>query len=496
MLASHWPYRRVECLRATTSTMKLQSVVFILTLMVAIVLTACNKGGEAPDDQGVITRVSLDIPSLTPTDTANLEVSPDRSRELGISRILIKVVRETPESSIKIEKLSQPPTAVPPLEAVYSYFRIEAESIPDHYLEEVIIEFALATSWLEEMEADAGDVTLFRLVEREWTPLQTQAVEFSDVWIAFEASSPGLSLFAAGLGPSCQPTGPFQSGSDRAFRIIGCAMQRAMAEDADLPTPYLAEIADAMKEWFEIDVRPSLIEARECWLTEGCGTELILESAVQLLVEWRVGLMSLDSFGTRQVLQDLEEVGRVLALALFDAAFTKTCRETAARTTFTFDSPYDTTLNVTETGLVTALGGPTGQVSVLADEERVKSIELVQRLVKLMPGFVTQDVPREERGPDGLRDAIYICGAVSVRPAKGELQVGESVQLTASITDPYSAESGYDAVSGQANFIIFGPDRTPPDLDFHTTPPPPRHLLRGGRGPLSGHRPRRRDRQG
>lgn len=81
--------------------------------MVAIVLTACSKGGEVPDDQGVITRVSLDIPSLTPTDTANLEVSPDRSRELGISRIRIKVVRETPDSSIKIERLSQPLTAVP-----------------------------------------------------------------------------------------------------------------------------------------------------------------------------------------------------------------------------------------------------------------------------------------------------------------------------------------------------------------------------------------------
>ena len=81
---------------------------------------------------------------------------------------------------------------------------------------------------------------------------------------------------------------------------------------------------------------------------------------------------------------------------MFDAAFTKTCRETAAQTTFTFDSPPHETVNVTETGLVTA--------------------------------------------------------------------------LTASIADPSTAEFGYDGVYGQANFIIFEPDRTPPDLDFHVAP--------------------------
>ena len=166
-----------------------------MTFAVAIILTACSKNGEESDDHVIITSVSVHIPSITPAEPAEIELSPSESREIGISALRIKVLQEIPESSIKIEKLSQPPTAAPPLEAVFAYYQIDSGGIPDHYLEEVIIEFGVTLPWLEEMDAEVGDVTLFRLVEGKWTPLQTQAVERSEGWVSYESLSPGLSNY-------------------------------------------------------------------------------------------------------------------------------------------------------------------------------------------------------------------------------------------------------------------------------------------------------------
>ncbi|MCH6548045.1 MAG: PGF-pre-PGF domain-containing protein, partial [Gemmatimonadetes bacterium] len=77
----------------------------------------------------------------------------------------------------------------------------------DHYLEEVIIEFAVPTSWLQQMEVEEDAITLFRFVGGDWAPLDTWAMGSSKTWVYYEASSPGLSVFAVGLGLGCQVIG-------------------------------------------------------------------------------------------------------------------------------------------------------------------------------------------------------------------------------------------------------------------------------------------------
>lgn len=300
-----------------------------------------------------------------------------------------------------------------------------------------------------------GDGDDFHL---QWAPVAESTATFS----LTHFSGNGLKEFT---GTDCPPGGPFLFEENRAKARIACALfdaaqQQFFSDDLDVD---VTELQLALDDWFEIQVKPALVEARECWQNPGCDRELILETAVSFFLAWRFEAIFLEQFvGWSPLLSDLDQQGRILTGLAFEAAVTTTaeeCRATDPPTEFTF-STQATTVEVSEGGAVTGVAVGSATVDAMADAQRVEKVETVVRLQEQMRriGFPELEPLRQ--------DGATLCGAVKVEPPIATLAIGESAMLSASVVDSSTVVSP-DAVFGSADIVVLSaPDTTPPEVGF------------------------------
>jgi PGF-pre-PGF domain-containing protein len=78
----------------------------------------------------------------------------------------------------------------------YSSFQIAATNLPDDNIKSVVIEFEVDRNWLSNNQIPVDRVNLYRYKNGEWRRLDTSLLRADETYEYYEATSPGLSIFA------------------------------------------------------------------------------------------------------------------------------------------------------------------------------------------------------------------------------------------------------------------------------------------------------------
>lgn len=108
-----------------------------------------------------------------------------------ITRITLWLGEEVPQVDVVVEELGRPAGAAEPPLLVRTYLSIEA----NEDVRNAAIQFRVPKDWLEQNNVDENTVKLLRL-NSEWQELPTTLVRESDLYLYYEATSPGFSVFA------------------------------------------------------------------------------------------------------------------------------------------------------------------------------------------------------------------------------------------------------------------------------------------------------------
>jgi PGF-pre-PGF domain-containing protein len=78
----------------------------------------------------------------------------------------------------------------------YSSFQIAATNLPDYSIRSVVIDFKVDRNWLSNNQIPKDRINLYRYENGEWTRLDTSLLRTDETYEYYEATSPGLSIFA------------------------------------------------------------------------------------------------------------------------------------------------------------------------------------------------------------------------------------------------------------------------------------------------------------
>lgn len=92
---------------------------------------------------------------------------------------------------VEIEEIQKPVEVADPPLLVRAYFSLEATGS----VENAKIQFRVPRSWLQQNSVVENSIKLLRL-NSEWQELPTRLVETTDLYIYYEATTPGFSVFA------------------------------------------------------------------------------------------------------------------------------------------------------------------------------------------------------------------------------------------------------------------------------------------------------------
>ncbi len=108
-----------------------------------------------------------------------------------LTRITLWLGEEVPQVDVVVEELGRPAGAAEPPLLVRTYLSIESSG----EVENAAIQFRVSRDWLEQNNVDENTVKLLRL-NSEWQELPTTLIRESDLYLYYEATSPGFSMFA------------------------------------------------------------------------------------------------------------------------------------------------------------------------------------------------------------------------------------------------------------------------------------------------------------
>jgi PGF-pre-PGF domain-containing protein len=155
----------------------------------------CPSGGTGGAPQ-VVTETES-IGNAAAGSTTHLNVT--NLNQLKISEIDITFNNSVSGGSIQVTESSAPGSNFAissDIGVVYKYLQITKTNINDSDISSVTIKFQIEKSWLTANGIDPTTVKLKRLVGSTWTDLPTVKTGEDATYVYFEATSPGLSLFA------------------------------------------------------------------------------------------------------------------------------------------------------------------------------------------------------------------------------------------------------------------------------------------------------------
>jgi len=108
-----------------------------------------------------------------------------------VTRITLWLGEDVQTVDVVIEELQKPAGAAEPPMLVRTYLDIETSE----NVKSAVIQFRVPKDWIEQNRVDENSVTLLRL-NGEWQELPTTLVRVSDLYLYYETTSPGFSVFA------------------------------------------------------------------------------------------------------------------------------------------------------------------------------------------------------------------------------------------------------------------------------------------------------------
>lgn len=164
---------------------------------------------------------TVKISSIAANSESTIFVS---SPEISITELKIRVGNAVENVEVTFKKLDEKPSEVA-LDApgiVNQYIRIDKVNISDSDIREARIEFKVENSWLLANNIDENMVSLYRYADGQWSQLPTEKVSEDGTNVHYEATSPGLSLFAvSGEVRREAPQEPSEAAGEDVSRVIG-----------------------------------------------------------------------------------------------------------------------------------------------------------------------------------------------------------------------------------------------------------------------------------
>jgi len=140
-----------------------------------------------------------DLPADTPSTAVFANTAATSGNGVSLDGLTLSTTRQT-DVTLDVSASDAPPadTAAVGSDAVL-YLNV-SESVSEDALGEVTFDFTVTESRLAATDTDPSDVSLWRLHDGEWGQLDTRVVGQDGDTYRFEATSPGLSVFAVRAG--------------------------------------------------------------------------------------------------------------------------------------------------------------------------------------------------------------------------------------------------------------------------------------------------------
>ncbi|WP_135824581.1 PKD domain-containing protein [Halorussus ruber] len=147
-------------------------------------------------------RVVAAVENASGGDRAAVEFPEEFGRNRSAFETLSVVTDGASKFSLSVGALSTPPTGTPSpnADAVVSYLRVGERNITDTAIRSARFRFRVAASALDELGVSPDTVGLYRFHDGEWQTLETRVLKQVGDFYRFEATSPGFSVFAVGVG--------------------------------------------------------------------------------------------------------------------------------------------------------------------------------------------------------------------------------------------------------------------------------------------------------
>jgi len=165
--------------------------------------TAAKAKVLVGDKEAIVT-----IPSIAAKGEVNFSIV---SQALVITEMKVKVVNTVSNVKITATKLdARPGTLVSDAPGVVNqYLSIDKVNISEADIEKVTMDFKVEKAWIESNKIDESTVSLYRYANDVWNKLETVKVSDDSASIYYQATSPGLSVFAvAGKSKTAPQQGP------------------------------------------------------------------------------------------------------------------------------------------------------------------------------------------------------------------------------------------------------------------------------------------------
>ena len=159
--------------------------------------SSSSSGGGGGGGGGATTKPSVSH-TFTKITPGNVSIAKFNHINVSIKQISIQVINQKNNVRITVTKLDGQPAYVTHTITgqVYHYIEINHTNINDSDLSgNVSIRFNVSRNWVNDREVDSEDIVLKRYTDK-WDDLQTTVLSATGNDIEYEASSPGLSVFA------------------------------------------------------------------------------------------------------------------------------------------------------------------------------------------------------------------------------------------------------------------------------------------------------------
>lgn len=189
--------------------------------------TTTTTGGTTPAAKKITTqkgKATITIPTIAAGKSETVDIV--KTEDVAIRKIVVSVANKVNNIQITVGKLPDKPATITQeiTGKVYHYMEINKTNITDSDVNQTIIRFEVEKSWITTNSVNKSEVALFRYSSNAWNKLQTTELSDDGTNVLYEAVSPGLSVFAIGLGEApaapTQPTGETPTGEKTPEEVV------------------------------------------------------------------------------------------------------------------------------------------------------------------------------------------------------------------------------------------------------------------------------------
>lgn len=143
-------------------------------------------------------KATIDIPSITAGKSTTVNIN--KTEDVAFRMISITAKSTINSIQITVAKLdSKPSTITQDIPGkVYHYIQVDKNITVDTSINSTSMRFEVEKSWLSANNINKSTVALYRYENNAWNKLLTTMMSEDDTNVLYEATSPGLSVFAIG----------------------------------------------------------------------------------------------------------------------------------------------------------------------------------------------------------------------------------------------------------------------------------------------------------